>query len=105
MVDYKHIFSDCLSEYRGFVVDLPLLYAQHVMHSSGDTYLSYEASLPILLSKPEITHMGCRTQNGPYMEELETYKLKSPEKRLSARLYSKAVVHLPQGVQYTHSQL
>lgn len=39
------------------------------------------------------------------MEELETYKLKSPVKRLSARLYSKAVVHLPQGVQYPHSQL
>jgi len=42
-------FSDCLSECRGFVVDLPLLYAQHVMHSYGDTYLSYKASLPILL--------------------------------------------------------
>lgn len=40
--------SDCMSEYRGFVVVvLPLIYAQHVMHSTGDRSLSYEASLPI----------------------------------------------------------
>lgn len=44
-------FSDCLSECRGFVVDLPLLYAQHVMHSYGDTYLSYEAAYLIVLAR------------------------------------------------------
>lgn len=39
-------------------------------------FLSYEVSLPVFVSQLEISHMGCTAKNSPYMEELETYKLK-----------------------------